>query len=278
METPEDLNIYSILLVGTIGMLVLILGLVLFVFMHRKKVAAQELQLEKTKLLHQQELLQKNIQTQEEERQRIARDLHDEVGAMLSTLRLYMATTPGQQETTSLQRRKDMIDQIITRVRGISHELLPPGLELFGLQKTMEDLCLSYKPLPGIEVHFHSSDTPIDCAYDISLALFRILQELLHNTMKHAGADQVDVRLLIDNNKLHFSYHDNGRGFDPIGFSSGLGLGLGSIESRARMVGGELLMDTAPGKGFALTLNIPMQWASTGSLNATLNQVYENTH
>jgi len=277
METHESLNIYIVLLAGTLGMLVLILGLVLFIFMHRRKVAAQELHLQKTRLHYQQELLEKNMQTQEDERRRIARDLHDEVGSMLSTLRLYLAPPPDGQEPDN-RARKEMIDRIIGRVRHISHELLPPGLELFGLQKTMEDLCLSYKPVAGLNVRFRTSETSIDCPYDTALALFRILQELLHNTIKHSGASEVDVSLTVETGLLHFRYRDNGRGFDPALFQAGQGLGLGNIESRARMTGGRLRIDTAPGKGFSLELEVPLALTVPETTHTPLIQAHANTH
>lgn len=277
METHEQLNIYIVLLGGTLGMLVLILGLVLFIFLHRRKVAAQELQLQKTRLRYQQELLEKNMQTQEDERRRIARDLHDDVGSMLSTLRLYLAPAPEGKEPDN-QARKEMIDRIIGRVRHISHELLPPGLELFGLQKTMEDLCLSYKPVAGLHVHFTTTEAPIDCAYDKALALFRILQELLHNTIKHSGASQVEVSLTIGTEQLHFHYRDNGCGFDPALFQAGQGLGLGNIESRVRMTRGQLRIDTAPGKGFDLTLDVPLDLTVPETTHIPLIQPHANTH
>jgi len=277
METHEQLNIYMVLLAGTLGMLVLILGLVLFIFLHRRKVAAQELHLQKTRLQYQQELLEKNMQTQEDERRRIARDLHDEVGSMLSTLRLYLAPAPEGQEPDN-RTRKEMIDRIIGRVRHISHELLPPGLELFGLQKTMEDLCLSYKPIAGLSVRFDTCEASIDCAYDKSLALFRILQELLHNTIRHSGANQVEVQLTMEAGRLRFGYRDNGCGFDPALFQAGHGLGLGNIESRARMAGGVLRIDTAPGKGFGLELEMPIDLTVPETTHQTPIHPHANTH
>jgi signal transduction histidine kinase len=171
------------------------------------------------------------------------------VGHALLAIRLQLHRWPGGAESRSL------IDNTLGTVRRISYDLFPPGLEAFGLAHELEDLFLQAEK-SGITID-QQIETGTRPSPETELALFRIVQELLSNTLRYSKA--TTVTFFFGEEKDHFAarYSDNGCGFDPGKVKKGLG--LLNIESRVQAAGGELNMRTAPGKGFHLEMRFPRQ-------------------
>jgi len=150
-----------------------------------------------------------------------------------------------------------LLDNMITQVRGVSHEFLPNELIRFGLVAAIEDHCERLAKLNHLDVAFI-----YDKSYDFpkmqKLSLYRIIQELTNNTLKHAEASQIEIKLKTEMDQLLFTYRDNGKGFDQTNLQSKkMGLGLKSIESRASMLGGEVAVQSAVGSGFQVSISWP---------------------
>ena len=250
----------------TIGILIMLsLALAFIVFFNRsqRKILAEQMRIQQLKLEHQETLLYNNIKTQEEERRRIAKDLHDEVGSKLNVIHLNLhrlkknaAASPLLEETVS-----DIfgdINETIDTTRRISHDLLPPTLENFGLADAIKELCDSYQRTSALNMqfdHMQSEDRTIEKMVEVNL--FRILQELISNSIKHGQATQVIIRLLASNKELRLEYQDNGQGFDPDHLNKKTGLGMQNIESRLQMCKAQHTIASQPGAGFSFNIKYP---------------------
>ncbi|MEM9820375.1 MAG: ATP-binding protein, partial [Bacteroidota bacterium] len=156
-----------------------------------------------------------------------------------------------------------LLNDMITQVRDVSHELLPNELIRFGLVAAIEDHCERLAKLNHLDVAF-----VYDQSYDFpkmqKLSLYRIIQELTNNTLKHAEASQIEIKLRTEMDMLLFTYRDNGKGFDQTKLQTKkMGLGLKSIESRASMLGGEVVVQSALGSGFQVSISWPARESIT---------------
>lgn len=185
------------------------------------------------------------IQTEERERERFSKDLHDGLAPLLSTIKLYVneLATEGiskEEREEYIQYSNELIDDAISNTRTISNDLTPHVISKYGLVKAIGSFIKKINATHKIEVVFKTLniDTPVD--HNIELIIFRITTELINNTVKHAGADQVHIILEVINNKLILSYRDNGVGFDVDEAleRSPEGIGLKNIVSRVHSVNG----------------------------------------
>jgi signal transduction histidine kinase len=267
MDSPEAINTYYLLFVGSLGMLLLACASIFFfVIYHKRNIRAKE-EMYEMETRHQQTLIHSNLQTLEDERKRFAEDLHDEIGASLSAIRLHVSRLEIEAAEnalkTQLKEVKGIIDQSMASTRRISHNMLPPGLEMFGLMHIVEDLAKTVSQ-PDLQVKADiQADLP-RLPYNTELALYRILQELLNNTIKHAKASEVMITIAVDADRYILSYRDNGKGFDAASVRYA-GLGLRNMESRTNMIQGSFHFDTSPGKGLFVEITIPLTNQTTAS-------------
>lgn len=202
--------------------------------------------------------LQWMIQSQEEERKRIARDLHDDFGARLSTLKLYMQAANKEEQHNQkkiLGHTTDMVDTAIAELRNILFNLSPKTLDENGLKAALHDMADNINRLKLIvcDVDTRAFNRRIRAATEYSI--YRVCQELINNTIKHANAQHVYISMVEHGDMLVFLYEDDGRGFDTN--QSSRGYGWNNIEAHVQSLGGTLLVDAAPGRGVAVTIQIP---------------------
>jgi two-component system, NarL family, sensor kinase len=249
METWQDPRAFAIWL--TVAILVVVLlatAFILFTRLHYKQMMEEQIKLTETKIAHQKSLLESNIMIQERERSRIAADLHDSLIPPLNSV-LYLDEKTGQAN-----RIREIISKSITIARNISHDLSPPLIEQMSIAELIEDFI---EPLQsGFEVRFfrlHVKEQPI--SVDVKLHIFRIVQEVINNIIKHAAANQIDITLRETAHCLSLTIKDNGKGFDVSGQSRGLG--QKNIESRVQFIHGKYRFRSAESKGttFQLCLN-----------------------
>lgn len=234
-------NITFLIFTGIAGMLMLAISFILVHFRSQNNLFKQRDITQKLQLNHQQELLQATIHTQEKERQRIGQDLHDDVGTALSNLRLLVDTLDSNFNASANKfaaRSKEMIDKVIGDVRHISHDLSPPGIELYGLLGTLEDFCEEIVMLGNhkINVHNQAFDALESLTNIEAVSIYRIIKELLHNTIKHADATHINIWFIQDFQVMNVIYEDNGRGMG-IENNKGKGMGIFNIESRLKVIG-----------------------------------------
>jgi PAS domain S-box-containing protein len=206
---------------------------------------------------------QKLIEAQEEERTRIARELHDDVGqrlallaALLDSLKEGRPVSAAELESQIGDLRKQVGD-LANDVQAISHQLHSPRLEYLGLAAAAGSVCRELSDRQGVEIDFHSENIPKELPKEISLCLFRVLQESLQNAIKHSGSRQFQVSLTGGVNEIELKVHDSGIGFEPEEAIKGQGLGLTSMKERLRAVDGEFSIDSQLQRGTTIRARVP---------------------
>lgn len=201
------------------------------------------------------------ITTLENERKRIASDLHDEVGPLLSAIKIQVNHLQGQsaQEQELIEKSSRYIDDIIKRMREISNDLLPNVLVRKGLAAAIQEFIGKIPASANLDIEFlNAADERVTS--NIEVNVYRIVQEIIHNTIKHAGASSLRIQLIIAANELRLATEDNGRGFDynEMVQKTG-GLGLLNLQSRAEVMGGAFIFNTDKGKGTRYLFEIPLE-------------------
>lgn len=208
------------------------------------------------------ELAGQLISTREVERSRIARELHDNVGQQMALLSididlLERESSVGERAARRVRSLAKRVGDISTDVRDLSQWLHPSKLETLGLVSALQALCRETAALYGVKVDLQHQAVPRDVPHDAALSLFRIAQEALHNVAKHSGAGRATVSLSRAGDVLQLDIADSGRGF-VAGDIATHGLGLLSMRERAHLLGGELAIDTAPGRGTKVTVRLTL--------------------
>lgn len=254
MQKVTD-NIFLLVLFAMLGTFILAASFIFFFIQYQRKLTIQKEAMQKAELEHSEELLHATLLSQEEERKRIGRDLHDDVGASLSNLKMIMAQTT--QSASDKPAFKPLIDNIITTVRTISHALSPPGLTLFGLENTLHELFDNFNAAGILHVQFENGlEQKLDSfAEQTALALYRIIQELLTNTVKHAEAKNVLIKAFTETTNTIITYQDDGKGFTSA-TGKKPGMGMQNVEARLRMIGAFSEIPKSA-KGFSIKITIP---------------------
>lgn len=241
--------------IGILIMIALALVVVVYAGYAQRRILSQRMAAQMTELRHQEALVQHNLITQEEERKRIASNLHDDIGSKLGVLhltfhRLRRITAHDEQYAAMCAEMDGLIANTLDTARRISHELLPPTLEDFGLLEALEELCESIRKTGALEVQLEYNMERVQIGdATVELNLFRIVQELTSNTLKYAQASLIHIRLWQESGGRRLTYRDDGQGFDPATIKS-KGLGMKNLESRAKIIGAIWRIQTAPGEGF----------------------------
>lgn len=215
------------------------------------------------------ELTSRLTNAQEEERRRIARELHDEVGQALSIakMRMRMVQNALPEDAADAREKLDMLNSLIQEtlhdVRALSHELRPPLLDEMGWEPALESLCDSFSQRTDLPVTFQYDGQPLRLSPDLELTAYRVVQESLTNTARHAGATHAAVRAHIDGGCLHLTVEDDGCGFDMTAVQQtdqpNHGLGLLSMRERVDTVGGEIDIHARPGHGTRVHVSLPLE-------------------
>lgn len=193
---------------------------------------------------------------QEEERGRLARDLHDGLGGRITGVRQYIQSLEGKSAdiTPSLKRAIAELDQCTSELRHIARNMMPEALLRFGLKEALEDYCDHLREANKAEIHFFSSGLEDRLPENKEIVLFRIVQELLNNAVKYSEATEIIAQITRDGNKVHVTVEDDGKGFDPQILQKSPGVGWMNIASRVRYLNGILDWHTAPGKGLSVNI------------------------
>ena len=196
------------------------------------------------------------VRAQEEERRRLARDLHDEVNQSLTgiLLRLEALSQSAPPELNEeIADVKKLVNQAMGELVSLARHLRPSALDDHGLVSAIVSHARRFSAQTGIPAEVHVDSEPGDLESDQEIAVYRFVQEALSNVTRHAGATRLDVELSANGHGLEVTVRDNGRGFDH---DTVAGLGLSGMAERARLVGGKLEVASAPGRGTSLTLQV----------------------
>jgi two-component system NarL family sensor kinase len=183
------------------------------------------------------------------ERARISRDLHDGLGGMLSVAKLKIATMKGnltipEENVAYLNSAIEMLDTSINELRRVAHNLMPESLLKYGLNPALADFCRS---TDKVTYHFFGNDRRPEEKTEV--AAYRIVNELVNNSLRHSEAEHINVQLILDDNRVHLIVEDDGKGFDSAKAEAEGGNGLKNIRTRVASLGGKIDLITAPGKG-----------------------------
>jgi signal transduction histidine kinase len=208
------------------------------------------------------------LRGQEQERRRIARELHDGINQTLAALSIELSTLEDQFPVSDATRRRllsieDRVLAISEEIRRISHELQPSILEHAGFVAALRSHCREFSTQTKIQTHVTTHRVPERIDPAIATSLFRLSQEALQNVAKYSGATEVRLRVAEDREGIRLSISDNGRGFDPAQARREGGLGLTSMNERARSLGGTLSIESRPGAGVTVTVWVPLTTLKT---------------
>ena len=256
-------GILPLFLAGSAIFLLMGLALVLFVMQYQRRMVQQAEDLKEKEAQHQKKMLQATIESQEKERYRIASNLHDGLGAHLSTIRLNMLMYSEEHEGTKefAENMAEMLSESIQQVREISHDLLPGALKTYGLISAWKEFFRKVDEGSHLTITLQDEGVPQRLPDAHELALYRVTQELVNNTLKHANASTISLTAKWLETGLQLIYADNGVGFKSEQLS--YGLGMYTMQSRLQALQGSLEVETSPGKGFNCTIYIPIQASHT---------------
>jgi PAS domain S-box-containing protein len=206
----------------------------------------------------------KLIEAQEQERSRIARELHDDIGQRLALLAISLAQLQQPfPDSSELSRRiselQNHTSEIATDVQSLSHDLHSSRLQYLGIVAALRGFCQEFSEQQKVKVDFKSYDLPIPLPPDTSLCFFRVLQEALHNSAKHSGVQHFEVRLWGTPNEIHLTVGDSGAGFDIEAAKASRGLGLISMEERVKLLKGTLAIESQLQRGTTIHASVPFR-------------------
>jgi signal transduction histidine kinase len=229
------------------------ISMVVFFLLSRKRITLSDLEVRDTKIKAQEDILATTLQTQEKERRRIARELHDEISAKLNVISLNTDlliddTLDATERKLLLSRIQIATSKTLENARRLAHDLLPPVLERFGLCQALRELAASIDN-KKLQVNFecHWDELPLS-AID-QLHIYRIAQELFNNSIKYSKAQQIELKLTENTNK-QLIYKDNGVGFQE---TNTIGLGMSNIQSRVAILKGTMTLETFKNQGVFYT-------------------------
>jgi len=203
------------------------------------------------------------IKTEEKERERFAKDMHDGLGPLLSAIKLYVnelndADTSVEEKEGYIDQINDMLDQAVTSTREISNNLMPRVIHEYGLVRAVEAFSEKVNITKKLHIDFDYSGISESLDKDLQLILFRVISELINNTIKHANARHIKIKLAKDNEQISLAFEDDGIGFDmnEVMNNPKTGIGLKSIISRVKSVNGRVIFKSFKGHGFKIFIDI----------------------
>jgi two-component system, NarL family, sensor histidine kinase UhpB len=203
----------------------------------------------------------------EEERGRIAREIHDEAGQTMTALKLLIdrahSSKDHEESRTLLVEATSLCGTVLEALRRISRDLRPGGVDIIGLRPSIAVLVERFERAAGISAQLFAPETLPEIDPDAQAAIYRFIQEALTNVTRHAQATRVDVRIEASDKGLVVETVDDGLGFIPAAALAGAGLGLIGMKERSRMLGGRLVIDSAPGRGTRVRLELPLPIPAT---------------
>jgi signal transduction histidine kinase len=226
---------------------------------NRMSEALEQTTVSKTEL---EALARRLLTAQEDERRRVGRELHDDLVQRIAATaievgRIERQATSPDEVRSGLESLKQTLATLSEDVHGLSRRIHPAKLDDYGIVAAIEAECRAFMERGGPPVDLRVSGDVDAMSKDVRLAVYRIVQETLRNIQQHADAGEVTLTLTCDDGRVHLSIADDGRGFDQSRPAWRVGLGLASMEERARLLGGELAVVSKPGAGTRIDVTMP---------------------
>lgn len=244
----QESKIYLKVVVFSVLLAIILIGFVVSFFRQQKQFNKERVKAE--------------IRTSEAERKKMASDLHDDLGPILATIKIYVnaLTSANPQDKDLVTHINKYLDLGISRIREMANVLMPKALERSGLQRALELHIAQIEPYVGFKIHFFSPEIPLGVNKEAELHLYRIIQEIITNTIKHANAGVLQIHLELADGQLKIYTSDDGVGFDYTGHNFiSAGYGLSNIKSRIELLAGKTIIRAGKDEGVRYELTIPLQ-------------------
>ncbi len=231
----------TVVLVGVLAMLIMAMGIIAFVILYKRRVIENQLEIERINNQVEQDMLKATLLSEETERKRIAAELHDDIGATLASVKLYLyhIKADGAQEER-LKSAKDLLDQTIQNVRNISHKLQPTILDQLGLEKALSSYANIWNQSGGVRVNYQPCAAAVVLPKGADLQLYRTIQELVTNIIRHGQAQHIDISMEEQTGSYLLRMLHDGSGMDQASYMSNLrkegSTGLKNIQNRLRIL------------------------------------------
>jgi len=267
LESPQGLNITNLIISGSLGMLTLVSFIIAFIAQYQKKILAHKSELQRTETEFQKQLLDASVEVAEEERRKIAGNIHDDVGLTINVVKLNLSKIKKNLKDTELVNELietdiKILEDIHTTLRGISHELMPPSLSLLGLKKGLREMSRQISASGKIKVDLVSDEFELRLDKKKELQLYRLIKELINNIIKHAGANQIILHFALDQEKLITIIEHDGIGINDQEvmtlINSQKGIGLKSIQSRVQLTNSKLNYAYSAAEVAKITIKTPV--------------------
>ncbi len=225
------------------------------------------MQFRKRKIIYEKEkevlTLESLLQGQEIERARMAKDLHDGLGGMLSGIKLNLSSMKGnviiqEKDVNLFTKSIDQLDNAIAEMRRVAHNMMPEALLKFGLTEAVQDYCDGINESNTVKIKFTNIGLTTPLEKSIEVILYRIIQELTNNAIKHASASTIIVQLSKNENILNLTVEDDGKGFDTKQLANIKGTGLLNVQSRVDYLKGNLSIESEKGKGTTVNIDVAL--------------------
>jgi signal transduction histidine kinase len=238
---------------------ILIVLIVVFYYRHNRQRLLMKMELEKEQL--EKDRLKVVIDTEEKERVRVARELHDGLGQMLSTVRLFVSDMDDQHNDIKVNRTLQALDSTIAEVRTISYNMMPIKLMEVGLASAIDDMAAKVNETGQIQMEVHNTSL-LRVSEAKSVALYRTIQEVVNNAVKYAKADKIKINVYEIDGEIMITIVDNGQGFNTENIAKSKGIGWSNIYARMDLIGGNVMVNSTFGVGTEIKLNLPSEKAS----------------
>ena len=250
MESTNTIDVATIIVLGSLGMLTLVSFIILFVVYYQKRMLLHVNQLRENETLYQKKLLEASMEVAEQERKKIAGNIHDDVGIILNVIKLNLSKMKRNKNDEALidellQTNSQMLEDTIVTLRSISHDLMPQALVRLGFVKGITELCHQVTAAGNQKITLIKEVEQIpDLNKKTEMQLYRLTKEILNNIIKHASASEIEVTIGFENNTLHTKIAHNGKGITDGEvtelINSGRGIGLQSIFSRGQLTNSKI--------------------------------------
>jgi signal transduction histidine kinase len=252
-----------VLIMGTLTLVFIVLIVTLFAFLFQRRLIKKQKAFRAIELLLQKQEMKSAyaiLEAQEFERQRISEDLHDRLGSKLAAVKLhFLAYKNSNGKTMDFFRiGSNLLDDAVDEVREISHNMVSGVLSKFGLVVALQDLKNTIESSNQFTFQFHNHQLDGRLDMNTEINLYRIVQELVSNILKHSQANEIILQLNRYESELLLTIEDNGIGFDSGSESLKKGMGLKNIETRVAKLNGKIHIDSHKGKGSIITIEIPL--------------------
>ncbi len=261
----KNQEIYIVILIGTVLALLLVGFIFTIFFLYQRKKQKQERELVILKEQYEQELLRSQLEIQESTLKSIAQELHDNIGQVLSVIKLWMAGAPIEKDHPAfegIQNSREMLNKVIYDMSDLTKSLHTDRITDIGLTEAIRFDVEAVRKTGLIKIKFSVSGNEFHFGEQRAIFLFRMYQEMMNNILKHSKADHVNVSVIYsDDNKFALQVEDNGVGFNvdkKRETNSSSGLGLRNMVNRARLIGAEVFIQSQPEKGTKISVELPL--------------------